>query len=374
MYKRKLVDVISRNVDERTLVSFRSSFARPSFPGTRNLLVCARRPGITRRSAARTYHHIAPVANVERGGKERRTRASTRDLWYYQVKYTRRTLAGKMVSKKSRNLLRSSSHEDIVPLVFPDEHHSSRLPQFRRDDISRDDTIVAGRRKMVSILNFYLLFEERDKEIEQFRSSSSVEDGWIDVTLLSVIGEEKDTGERGAASSEEEARCIRDQRLVGISAGKFTLVSTLGSTRRRVKRARLSRFPDSLRDRSAIIHELFRNRRPMSQKSPSKTVDFARGDVVASISFRFLLYSTSDTGLTSFRTLVLRYRNNCGRGGKRRATRSRSHHEACVRVQIRRGGRGEERRGPRGDRVTRGFGSSRRARLEIESAAAARLP
>lgn len=27
----------------------------------------------------------------------------------------------------------------------------------------------------------------------------------------------------------------------------------------RVKRARLSRFPDSLRDRSAIIHELFRN-------------------------------------------------------------------------------------------------------------------
>lgn len=38
------------------------------------------------------------------------------------------------------------------------------------------------------------------------------------------------------------------------------------------------------------------------------------------------------------------------------------------------GEEGEERRGPRGDRVTRGFGSSRRARLEIESAAAARLP
>lgn len=178
MHKRKLVDVISRNVDERTLVSFRSSFARPSFPGTRNFLVCARRPEERRQDLP---PHRASCECGKRG-KERRTRVSTRDLWYYQVKYTRRTLAGKMVSKKSRNLLRSSSHEDIVPLVFPDEHHSSRLPQFRRDDISRDTIVVAGRRKMVSILNFYL-FEERDKKIEEFRSSSSiVEDrrGWVD--------------------------------------------------------------------------------------------------------------------------------------------------------------------------------------------------
>lgn len=177
MHKRKLVDVISRNVDERTLVSFRSSFARPSFPGTRNFLVCARRPEERRQDLP---PHRASCECGKRG-KERRTRVSTRDLWYYQVKYTRRTLAGKMVSKKSRNLLRSSSHEDIVPLVFPDEH-SSRLPQFRRDDISRDTIVVAGRRKMVSILNFYL-FEERDKKIEEFRSSSSiVEDrrGWVD--------------------------------------------------------------------------------------------------------------------------------------------------------------------------------------------------
>lgn len=61
-------------------------------------------------------------------------------------------------------------------------------------------------------------------------------DGWIHVTLLSVIG----TGERGAASSEEEARCIRDQRLVGISAGKFTLVSTLGSTHKSETRTSLA--------------------------------------------------------------------------------------------------------------------------------------
>lgn len=93
------------------IVSILDEVARPSFPRGRGTSWCARVvPGITRRSAARTYHHIAPVANVvERGGKERRTRMCTRDLWYYQVKYTRRTLAGKMVSKKSRNLLRSSS-------------------------------------------------------------------------------------------------------------------------------------------------------------------------------------------------------------------------------------------------------------------------
>lgn len=103
------------------IVSILDEVARPSFPRGRGTSWCARVvPGITRRSAARTYHHIAPVANVvERGGKERRTRMCTRDLWYYQVKYTRRTLAGKMVSKKSRNLLRSSSSHDIVPLVSP---------------------------------------------------------------------------------------------------------------------------------------------------------------------------------------------------------------------------------------------------------------
>lgn len=103
------------------IVSILDEVARPSFPRGRGTSWCARVvPGITRRSAARTYHHIAPVANVVgRGGKERRTRMCTRDLWYYQVKYTRRTLAGKMVSKKSRNLLRSSSSHDIVPLVSP---------------------------------------------------------------------------------------------------------------------------------------------------------------------------------------------------------------------------------------------------------------
>lgn len=177
--------------------------------------MCARRPGITRRSAARTYHHIAPVANVGRGGrcggKERRTRMCTRDLWYYQVKYTRRTLAGKMVSKKSRNLLRSSSSSssshDIVPLVFP-----PMIPLVLFASISkrRDHAILVfvERKWDHPIFDFEFLFKEIRWKTLSSSSATSCRRSWRMggvsyryVIIITLVDKEKDNGERGAASN-----------------------------------------------------------------------------------------------------------------------------------------------------------------------------
>lgn len=74
MYIRKTArcNFAERRESIARIVSILDEVARPSFPRGRGTSWCARVvvPGITRRSAARTYHHIAPVANVVERGRE----------------------------------------------------------------------------------------------------------------------------------------------------------------------------------------------------------------------------------------------------------------------------------------------------------------
>lgn len=217
---------------------------------------------------------------------------------------------------------------------------------------------------------------------------------WVDrYVVIRLVGEEKDNGERGAAT--RGGGILRQRSTAGWHfCWKVYRASTmLDSTH---MRAHKSETRTSLavswtpRPFLRLFTSLFRKAGRWIRFQPSsKTTDFATEGIVAKGIDKLLhsaFYSTSDTGLTSFRALVLRYRNNWKRRkrGKTRASYSRSKPPSasskcvCTRCvhkfasrpntarrekRRREERRGEERRtkisATELRRETRGFGSSR---------------